>query len=341
MSRKTRLLVEGRTDKRLFRFLLSEAYARAGEESARAVIDIDTAEQLISFEHPMGNREKVEEICASVKRQPYSNRLVGFVDREYREFETESTLEDRLPAHRVLGRLVWSRGHSAESYFFEFDTLREPLRAFAVTDYFDPALDRFESVFEATIRLALAASLAARECGMLPLAAKVDSAMVEVHPPDVCFMAQPWRQALCSRQGVTPEQADQLVEKLGTWRAVTNAAAYPVVRWMCHGHAGLAFIWAVYSRCVYDVCEDPDPTVRESEARRALGGGDSVRFNLCAASWAARALGGHCEYPGEVLSLLGIPEAQAPVGEAVTVMHASATNKCLDWLRRWWSKHRH
>ena len=302
-------MVEGRSDKRLFRLLLDEWARIGGVESLRSAIDIDTAEDLISFEEVLGNRQKVEEICASVAGATYADKLVGFVDREFRGFGIGQALRDEIASHQVAARLVWSRGHSAETYFFDFATLREPLRAFSVTDYFDPALDRFEGVFEATIRLALAASLAARECGMLRLAAKVDAAMVEVEPPDVCLMVEPWRQALCSTQGVSPEQADQLVEKLTTWRAVTNAADYPVVRWMCHGHAGLAFVWAVYSRCVYDVCEDPDPTVRESEARRALGGGESVRFSLCAASWAARALGGHCEYPAEVLRLLGIPHA--------------------------------
>jgi hypothetical protein len=308
MSRKRHLLVEGPSDKRLFRLLLGEASQRSGQGSVRAQVDIDSADQLVSFGCSLGNREKVEKICESARKEILGDRLVGFVDREYREFDVGARLEDALKGHRVLGRLVWSRGHSAETYFFEFETLREPLRAFSVTEHFDQALDCFERVFEATIRLACAASLAARECGMLRLAPIVDYRMVELCPPDVLLDIERWTDALCSRQGLSRVQADGLAQKLGSWRNVTKAADYGVVRWMCHGHAGLAFVWAVYSRCVHDACEELDPNIRESEARRVLRADESVRFNACASSWAARALGGQCEYPVEVLRLLGITE---------------------------------
>jgi hypothetical protein len=275
-------------------------------DARRDAIDIDSAQDLIGFNRSLGNREKVEEICASVEDTPYAQRLVGFVDRDFRGFEIGASLGDDVGRHTVLGRLVWSRGHSAENYFFEFATLREPLRDFSVTEYFDRALDRFETVLEPTIGLACAATLAGRECNLLWVIPKINWRMVQVSPPAVTLARAIWQEALVERHNLTPLQADALGARLDTWRRLVSASDYSVVRWLCHGHAGLAFIWAVYARCVFDVCDEAEPSVREGHARRVLKAEESVRFNACAARWARRALRDECEYPMEVLRLLGL-----------------------------------
>lgn len=306
MSQRSHLLVEGQSDKRLFALLLNEFATGAPAQGPRHGIDIDSAEDLVGFQDGLGNRQKVEEICASVENAPYAERFVGFVDREFRGFEIGSTLGDDVGAHRVLGRLVWSRGHSAENYFFDFATLRDPLRDFSVTEHFDGALDRLETVLEATIRLACAASLAGRECNLLWVVPKVDWQIVEVSPPAVSLAVAAWQESLVQRQNLTSSQADELAVRVEAWHRVTSTSAYPVVRWMCHGHAGLAFTWAVYTRCVFDVCDDPDARAREAQAKRVLKAEESVRFNACASRWARRALGNECDYPMEVLELLGV-----------------------------------
>jgi hypothetical protein len=120
MSHDKHLLVEGIDDKIAFKLLFEEL-------SGKHDIKIDTAERLINFERPLGNREKVEEICRTVTGRSFADKLVGFVDREFREFEWDNDIRDNLGQHKVDGRLVWSRGHSIENYFFDFIILREAL----------------------------------------------------------------------------------------------------------------------------------------------------------------------------------------------------------------------
>ena len=129
LSEKKHVLVEGKSEKIAFRNLKYELDIDIDE------LEIDSAEYLIEFEdsegHPqkLGNREKVEEISKIVVaesqnlenngREPYADKFIGFVDREYREFQVSNSIQDLLNCHRVSDRLVWSRGHSIENYLFE------------------------------------------------------------------------------------------------------------------------------------------------------------------------------------------------------------------------------
>lgn len=73
-------------------------------------------------------RERVEYVCAKALNTPEARKLVGFVDREFREFEQGDTLRDLLDGHQTVGRVVWSRGHSIENYNLDGYILRQSLR---------------------------------------------------------------------------------------------------------------------------------------------------------------------------------------------------------------------
>lgn len=309
-SHQRHLLVEGGDDKRAFSLFLDELFERLappGIESVR----IDSAQDLIEFDEA-GNREKVEMVCESVSGRPYAKRIVGFVDREFREFDRHPHLADGVKGHRISGRLIWSRGHSIENYYFDFNTLRSPLREFSVTDRFRDALALLEAVFAQTIRLACAASLAGDEIGMLSLV----KGSVGQDVFDVCNAGEAsltlglgaWCSKLMGRLRSSEGIAERLIDRFQFWYARVEAADFHVVRWMCHGHIGLAFIWAVYSRCVLEVCKQRGYSEHDSEAeaRRVLKAEESVRFNACAARWVERSLGDHCSYPMQVFELLGL-----------------------------------
>lgn len=302
------LLVEGSGDKHAFRVWLDELFQRTASPNIDA-IQIDSAESLIEFGQA-GNRKKVEMVCNGVSGEPYADRLVGFVDREFREFRCDPQLVDCIEGHRISDRLVWSRGHSIENYYFDFDTLRRPLRQCSSTDRFREALDLFEAVFEETIRLACAASLAGHEIGMLSLVRGSVRREFLLLDRDAELMLSVdrdvWRFCLTQHQGCTAEIADQLLGKFEFWNQRTRETDFDAVRWMCHGHIGLAFIWAAYSRCVLDVCRAQGEGRARAEASSVLQAQESLRFNACAEQWVARSLGGHCSYPVEVFELLGL-----------------------------------
>mgnify|MGYP006295611663 CR=1 FL=1 len=309
-SHQRHLLVEGADDKRAFSLFLDELFERlapAGIESVR----IDSAQDLIECDEA-GNRQKVEMVCESVSGKPYAERIVGFVDREFREFDRHPDLADSVKGHRISDRLIWSRGHSIENYYFDFDTLRSPLREFSVIDRFRDALALFKAVFATTIRLACAASLAGDEIGMLSLVkGSVGRDVLEVdnsEEPLLTLNLGAWRSNLMARLKASEGIAERLTDRFQYWCARVEEADFHVVRWMCHGHIGLAFIWAVYSRCVLEVCQRHGrrETDAEADARRVLKAEESVRFNACAARWVERSLGDHCSFPIQVFELLGL-----------------------------------
>lgn len=312
MSEHRHLLVEGSGDKQVFLLFLDEFSRQPDSAESTRDVRIDSAENLIDFGTGVGNREKVEKVCESVSGSKCAERLVGFVDRDFRGFERGEVLEDSVQDHKVSGRLVWSRGHSMENYYFDFDTLRKPLRVLSDSSQFGKALSLFEVVFEPTIRLACAASLAGAALGRLTLVkGSVDQEILELGPSGeqgLAVDAGKWKATLTGRHHATSELAQQLVESFLFWSTAAQSCDFQVVRWMCHGHVGLAYIWAAYSRCVLEVCRHEDYGEREAarEASRIMQLRESVRFNACAGEWVQRALGDHCSYPAEVFRLLGV-----------------------------------
>ena len=102
--------------------------------------------------------------------------------------------------------------------------------------------------------------------------------------------------------------AEALADRYQFWNHRVRHCHCNLVRWMCHGHIGLAFIWAVYSGCVAEVCRRQGCAEREAvaEAQRVLQAAENVRFNACLEQWVQRALGNYCCYPVEVFRLLGV-----------------------------------
>lgn len=307
ISDHKRLLVEGADDQRAFSILLDKFFTRDEQNN----IEIDTAEALIGFGPRVGNREKVEQVCASVEREPYADKLVGFVDREFREFEYAVSLQDLQPEHRVSGRLVWSRGHSLENYFFDFAILRDPMLQFTSTEYFHDVLDRFERLLESTIRTACAASLAGQESDTLLFVSRRFSwEYVEISSTgrEIIVNCDTWEQAEQNK----PSGFQYFCTRFANCLERVRQADINVVRWMCHGHMGLRFLWEVYARCVFEASQRAGEEQRKETRQPLLQADDRIRFNACVDSWARTASANQCEYPSFVLAMLGLHLGDQP-----------------------------
>jgi len=301
MSKHKYILVEGKDDKITFRYLIQELFL-----GKRLEIKVHGAHQ-IRFGSNIGNRERVETISESVKEKKYAKRFVGFVDREFRGFRLDHEINDSIEKHNVLGRLVWSRGHSLENYYFDFSTLRRPLRDFSTTPYFEDAMDLFEQKIEQTIKIACAVGLAGNECGILePVKTSIDWKVLEFNESEFAINTVNWLRVLISKKKIRSEDAYLLVEAFQSWFPKVSATDLNTVRWLCHGHIGITVIWAAYARCVFEVCarlgcEDP-----HGEVKNVLGANEAVRCNRCASEWAQQILNKSCEYPAEIFTLLDL-----------------------------------
>lgn len=300
MSRRKHLLVEGSGDHRFFLFVVDE-FREIGIIEGPS-FDIDTAETLIEFDGPIGNRAKVEEICRSVNGLSYAGKLVGFVDREFREFDLTSRLQDGIVEHRVSDRLVWSRGHSVENYFFDRKVLRPSLRDTGLFEQFPAALELFFDVFESVICLACIWTLVGYELEALSvIKGSIDHTIFIIESPRVIVKLDGWKRNIV-RMGHQESFAQHALERFHHWEQVVNASDFDTVRWLCHGHIGMKTIWEIYEACfsgarTNGVRMNPG-TLRVSE---------SLHFNLCSSNL-IRNINQITEdgFPFEVFRLLGI-----------------------------------
>jgi hypothetical protein len=309
MSYRKHILVEGSDDKRLFIILLREL----GVE--RSDIDIDSAEALTGFGN-LGNRERVEEICRSVVGKAYAGKLVGFVDREYREFQFAPVVVDNINQHLVVERLVWSRGHSAENYFLEYDILEDPMLAFGVSDYAADALEVFEDCTPSAIRLGSCLSLAAEQAirdGVIGSAKMIrgclSTAVIAQVRPDIVLDRQAFHKELVSKQRASNQMAHKFLDLVDKYESHLSGCEVTTLRWLCHGHLGLSLMWTIYARCVIETSNQAGHGASVHEGQRVLRADESVRFNACAQAWAKKAASNQVDWPSDVLQLLGVATA--------------------------------
>lgn len=299
MSVRKHLLVEGKVDRRLFLLLLNTF------KYDLHVLDIDTAEELIGYDGAIGNRERVEIACQSISKLSGNERLIGFVDREFREFDFID-FSDKMPRHNTLGRLVWSRGHSIENYYFDYEMLNRPLFEDSDTDYFIGALDLFKKNLESIIRLACSAGLAGRETGSLSVVrSSVRWEMFRFEKNQISLDTGQWIKILNGMK-LTQAKITSIIESYTNWFNKVQKSNYEVVRWMCDGHTGMKYIWAAYGGCVFEVCKQAKYDDPNNQVQKVFRSDEISRFQACAAAWVEKAIGNQTIYPVEVLRLLDL-----------------------------------
>lgn len=320
MNNDKHLLVEGPNDKDLFTLLMYE-FNKLNPNTSRPKVLIDTV-KMINFEGEeiSGNRKKVEFVCQKLENRALTDKsladkLVGFVDREFREFEYNPVLRDNRPEHLVQGRLVWSRGHSIENYFFDLSILEDLLLSISSKDFelelFYTAFKKFQSAIDATIRLACVASLAAEECQVITRTSNfcIDFKFINFNKSNknmlssgVVFDFENWAKDIFKTEA---QKAENLYNSCLSWNTKLVNVDLSVMRWLCHGHIGMQFIRAVYARCVYDSAVDNQFKQPQDEVRKTEKYNSDYRFKECAKSWSKKAISNQCQYPLEVLKLLG------------------------------------
>lgn len=300
MSSSKFILVEGEDDKRSLMYLKSELFSK--DTSIR----IHGANQ-IRFGTDIGNRERVEQICQAVKGKNYATRFVGFVDREFREFELGDKIIDLISCHNIIDRLIWSRGHSIENYYFDFKILYRPLRHYSTTSFYEDALILFEQVFEQAIKVACAIGLAAYEHGLLkPAKSSINWEILVLKSYKLTINLQEWEKILVQKQKIQKVEANFLIGSFQTWLEKVSETDFKSIKWLCHGHIGITFIWATYARCLFEVCRKAGVSEPQREVRKVLGADETVRFNGCASEWAQQVSNQSCEYPSDIFEYLGL-----------------------------------
>lgn len=308
-----RLLVEGKDDRQFFKLLIKE-FSQLNNKKRIERINIDSASDFISSDvsegqRRLGNREIVERICQKASNTDYAHRIVGFVDREFRGFIylNEDKLKDEIQKHNVnsIDRIIWSRGHSIENYFFDRTVLSETLRFHITEEWFEATTDFFEEYFEQTIILGCAVSMAAREIKVRiekkfeKIGKSVNWKMLSNDEGGLVFDDQKWKSELIKRQILSLHEADEVLQIFLGWKAKLETVDFDLVRWLCHGHIGFKFILSFFDFCIAKTC--PDGNLENPD--KYLGNlKDNKHFNFCVNVWLKKAISDECEHPMETFT---------------------------------------
>jgi len=293
------VLVEGTTDKRILAKLVNGL--AADDLIGAGDLVIDTAEELESPQgQTMGNREKVEAVINTLPPAVGHRTIIGFVDREFREFHMAAVVEDKLATHFTSGRLIWSRGHSIENYFFDAQCLEATFRALTPPEFQRRTWVAFRELFPSVLLSAASVALAGRDlCNIRRVASTINWECLGIIGNEIAVNTAQWRPRLL--QVWPAADADKVIERYEHWKGVLEHSSGEVVRWLTHGHVGFCMIWHSYARCAFEV-SGGDARVPE----RIVSVREDVRINLCADSWVQRVAANTAPYPDVLMKVLGV-----------------------------------
>lgn len=293
MSEESRLLLEGSDDCEFFTLLynkIQEFYKRTSPCKIIMLkkIKIQTAEEIKA---PLGNKDKVEHICNLAlhpENQDIKHKILGFVDREFREFYDFSTiLKDRLKTHKMDNCLIWTRGHSIENYLFEISVWKETFFGYPTSRYYQDSFSLFESKFDDILKLSCALSLAAWSEDLISLVAKtLNWSFIEIKSNSIQIDFTSWKSVL-KKQKLDTGKIDNLVNKINQYLDVASNSNLDVIRWLTHGHIGLNLMFAVYGKCLYQIALS-DGGVDPNQEAEKINSHKARRFTEAAKNWSAQ-----------------------------------------------------
>lgn len=302
MTSLKHLLVEGKSDKRLFQLLLSRL------QGGSQFIVVECAE-LIRNTEPMGNRAKVEAVCEGLNGSTHAGKITGFIDREFRGFELGDLVSDDIATHFTTGRIVWSRGHSLENYFFCVEVLRNPLRSLTTTVHFEEALAMFEPALASVLRIASAVSLSAFDNQLITLLARSITPGVFVYTDSTLRVDEmEWARLLRIKHRLDEPRIARVLDSYANWIYRLGQVDEITCKWICHGHSGMSIIFAAYAFFVKYACAMNGEDNSERHASCILKLDDAIRSSICGDRWVELIIDESVESPINSFKSIGLVE---------------------------------
>lgn len=159
MSKKHRILVEGKDDKSHLKNLIHTMFGIEKKTS----IEIDTAEQIKadSRETAKSNREKIITIYRKTVLKPNIDKLFSLCDREFDSFIVASCISE-TPVSNVKP-LYFTTGHSFENFFLTESVISNALSCHTSSEFKPEALDIFQNNFNQIFKIISCISLTAKD----------------------------------------------------------------------------------------------------------------------------------------------------------------------------------
>jgi hypothetical protein len=129
---------------------------------------------------------------------------------------------------------------------------------------------------------------------------------LQVESDRLSLVSEAWQTRLAN-QGEQDYWIAEAKSQYANWWGIVRTADYEIVRWLCHGHIGLATIWASFGRCVFEACAVLPQQLRKQQAENAVAARAEFRFRAIVEQWTRHALQGHLDCPEVIFHMLGLP----------------------------------
>ncbi|GAA5527641.1 DUF4435 domain-containing protein [Herpetosiphon gulosus] len=300
-SYKKHLLVEGSSDWNAFKKIIHTISEIQEDESIAEDIFIDTAEMFSNSGNEVhGNRMKVELACKLIEEKISSGKVLGFVDREFRNFTIDSKITDEINKHYRDGIIIWSRGHSIENYLFNIRILKSVFQDITDTRYRYDASIKFNKIFASILVNVCILSFVCCESDNIDRTSnQITFNCFNISDDKISFNMEIFVENL-RNNGFSIENIQKIKDSFDKYQNIVHNTDPSVLRWICHGHVGINLLWVIFAQCVYNVClESP-----QTEANKALMPKKDLRFKQSISTWITYYLQDQEEFPVDVVNFI-------------------------------------
>ena len=251
MSSKSRLLVEGYSDKTALSFAINHLNYDD--------IDIDTAEDLISFNSTLGNREKVEVICHEINEKASINNFIGFVDREFRRFDVNDKITSEIHTHYKSENLFWTLGHSIENYTFNGKIIAKSLQYLSNSPNAPKAIESYTKIFPCVLTLSTALTLTVyeKDFKLSRVTSLLDWNIFEISGDEISIDLKKFNSGLKER-GFSEQERNDLIDEYSASLKIVKSSDQDSIKYFCHGHIGIRMIKSTFAKCLNDYLDDEE-----------------------------------------------------------------------------------
>lgn len=286
MSTKTRLLVEGRSDRIHLTNLLNEI-------GPTNKIKIDTARDLrgVDQQTSKNNRAKIEYVSSRVGAK---DNIYFLCDREFREFivNVNDQVYDNLPEHYNDNSMFWTLGHSLENYFFTIDVLIDAFRYLCFSEYKSGAIEKLRSSIDVCFQIIASITMAARDMdkSTYPLAVikwldfKFENGQLRL---------KTYEEASCERGDLN----EHLYALINTYSSAMSKTDYVTNSRISRGHTGVIILQRVFSACLYEVGKKDNEVAARESANEFSSLAEKNISTALSESWSRKVITKEVQYP--------------------------------------------
>ncbi len=257
VSHKKYVIVEGNDDRNALDLLCQEIFSDDPVYMTYFNFElVDMIEDNRLF--GLGQREKIEKICEYFFSKKLGDKLIGFVDREYRLFFENNKIIDKISGHFCIDNLVWTQGHSIENYLFDPKIL---IRAYQINIKKNKIEKKvvnevFLKYFDSVLMISCALGLTVKSVKLKVKWAKifnsltVDLLQFYVKGQRIRINKYKWIKILKNWK-IIENDVELLIfiAEFNTWISKLKTCNKKTILWLCHGHLGIKLLWCLYHKC--------------------------------------------------------------------------------------------